>query len=158
MIGFRELTIGDWAVFVSETVIEQIAAARARAGGQETGGILVGSWDRQRQRGYVVGHYDAPPDSVQTATGFVRGMVGVYQTLEEVQDATAFNLDYVGEWHTHPPGHDSRPSADDDRLLRWIGGVLAFSDVPALMAICGEDGLRLIVGETALSAVAGREG
>jgi hypothetical protein len=157
-IGFRELAIGDWAVFVSETVIDQIAAARDRAGRQETGGILVGSWDRQRRRGYVVGHYDAPPDSVQTATGFVRGMVGVYQTLEEVQDATAFNLDYVGEWHTHPLGHDSRPSTDDDRLLRWIGSVLAFSDVPALMAICGEDGLRLIVGQTELSAVAGREG
>jgi hypothetical protein len=71
---------------------------------------------------------------------------GVYQTLETVQRRTAGNLTYIGEWHTHPPGHRSLPSADDRVLLRWIGKVLVYSDVPALMLIAGEDGTRVVMG------------
>lgn len=151
---YRKLEVGDWSVLVRETVIAEIEAARARADSLETGGILVGTWDRQNRRAYVVGHYDPPPDSVHSATGFVRGLVGVYHTLQEVEDATAFNLSYIGEWHTHPSGSSSRPSQDDDHLLRWIGEVLSFSDAPPLMIIGGEDGVRVIVDKISSSAIA----
>jgi hypothetical protein len=146
--SFREVAIGDWTVAISERVIEGIAAARITAGAMETGGILVGSWDRVRRRAYIVGHYDPPPDSVHSPTGFIRGSVGVYQTLKSVEQRTAQNLTYVGEWHTHPPGYTSRPSHDDRTLLRWIEDVLVFLDVPPLMMIAGRDGLRLLLGES----------
>lgn len=152
---YRHLEVDGWTVLVREEVIAAIDGARAAAGENETGGILVGAWDRQRRRAYIVGHYDPPPDSQHSPTGFVRGMVGVYQTVQEVEDATAMNLSYIGEWHSHPPRHDSRPSEDDGRLLRWIGDVLAFSDVPPLMGICGDDGFRVIVGRIEASAIAG---
>ena len=95
-----------------------------------------------------MGHYDPPPDSVHSPTGFIRGSVGVYQTLKSVELRTAQNLTYVGEWHTHPPGYTSRPSSDDRTLLRWIEEVLVFLDVPPLMMIAGRDGLRLLLGTT----------
>jgi hypothetical protein len=145
---FREVAIGSWTVAVSEHVIEGIMKARKAAGALETGGILVGSWDRVRRRAYIVGHYDPPPDSIHSATGFVRGSVGVFQTLKSVEFRTAQNLTYVGEWHTHPPGFTSRPSRDDRTLLRWIEEVLIFLDVPSLMMIAGRDGLRLLLGAT----------
>lgn len=152
--SYRRVDIDDWTVLVRESVIADIEAAREAAAGSETGGILVGAWDRQRRKAYIVGHYDPPPDSQHSATGFVRGMVGVYQSVQVVEDATAFNLSYVGEWHTHPEQHSSRPSQDDADLLRWIGNVLEFSDVPPLMAICGDDGFRVILGRVAASAIA----
>ena len=74
--------------------------------------------------------------------------MGVYQTLKSVEQRTAQNLTYVGEWHTHPPGYTSRPSHDDRTLLRWIEDVLVFLDVPPLMMIAGRDGLRLLLGES----------
>lgn len=146
--SFREVLVGGWTVAVSVQVIEGVVAARKTVGALETGGILVGSWDRVRRRAYIVGHYDPPPDSVHSSTGFIRGSVGVYQTLKSVEFRTAQNLTYVGEWHTHPPGYTSRPSGDDRTLLRWIEEVLVFLDVPPLMMIAGRDGLRLLLGTT----------
>jgi proteasome lid subunit RPN8/RPN11 len=145
---YRVRELDGWTVSVSDEVVQSIYAARQAAGSLETGGILVGTWDRVRQRAYIVGNYDPPPDSVSSQTGFVRGAMGVYKTLNAVETSTARNLTYVGEWHSHPPGHSSRPSADDRNLLRWIGDVLAYLDVPPLMAIGGEDGFRVLMGSS----------
>ena len=142
----RDGTVADCTISVSEDVIEAMTAARRKAGEDETGGILVGSWDRLRNVLYLVATLDAPPDSVASRTGFVRGSAGVYATLDDIERRTAANLTYVGEWHTHPPRHGTGPSGDDRVLLEWIGHVLAHSDVPACMAIAGEDGVRIILG------------
>lgn len=150
---YRETAIGGWTLSVSEGVFAALAQARDAAAPCETGGIIVGTWDRVRKRAYVAGHYDPPPDSVGTRAGFVRGADGVYQTLETLNLRTAGNLEYVGEWHTHPPGHSSDPSVDDAVLLEWIGNVLVYSDVPPLMMIAGEDGVRLVLGVHSCSAV-----
>lgn len=150
---FWEAVIDGWTLLVSEGVIEGIAEARKAAHPNETGGIIVGTWDRVRKRAYVAGHYDPPPDSVSARAGFVRGAVGVYQTLACVSLRTAGNLGYIGEWHTHPPGHSSDPSDDDAILMEWIGDVLIYSDVPPLMLIAGEDGVRLILRTRSRSAV-----
>ena len=144
---FHEAELDGWTICISDEVVRGAIVARAAAGGLETGGILVGCWDRVRKQAYVVGHHGPPPDSLSEPTGFVRGEFGVYKTLVDIETSTAGNLTYVGEWHTHPPGHASNPSADDKVLLRWIGDVLAFSDVPPLMAIVGEDGVRLLMGQ-----------
>ena len=144
--SYREVTIDGWAISISEDVIRNITAARAAAGACETGGILVGVWDRVRARAYIVGNYPPPPDSLASAASFVRGEEGVFRTLYAVEAHTAANLTYIGEWHTHPPGHSSKPSADDRVLLRWIGDVLVFLDVPPLMLIAGQDGLRVLMG------------
>jgi hypothetical protein len=143
---YREITIDGWTVSISEDVVRSITGARAAAGSCETGGVLVGVWDRIRERAYIVGNYPPPPDSVATSTGFVRGEDGVFQTILTVETHTAANLTYVGEWHTHPAGYSSRPSADDGILLRWISDVLLFLDVPPLMLIAGHDGLRVLMG------------
>lgn len=144
--SYREVFIDGWAISISEDVVRSIMAARAAAGPCETGGILVGVWDRIRERAYIVGRYAPPPDSVASATCFVRGEAGVFRALDTVETHTAANLTYIGEWHTHPAAYSSRPSVDDGVLLRWIGDVLRFLDVPPLMLIAGHDGLRVLVG------------
>ena len=155
---YRDVRIGGWTISISEDVIRSIVAARRAAASSETGGILVGAWDRVRERAYIVGNYPPPPDSVASATGFVRGEAGVYRTLHTVEARTAANLTYIGEWHTHPTGYSSRPSSDDGVLLRWIGDVLRFLDVPPLMLIAGEDGLRMLMGFEGLSVLVASEG
>ena len=144
--SYREITIDGWSISISKEVIRSVMTARTAAGSCETGGILVGVWDRVRERAYIVGNYPPPPDSLASSTGFVRGEEGVFRTLDTVETHTATNLTYIGEWHTHPAGYDSGPSSDDGILLRWIHDVLLFSDVPPLMLIAGQDGLRLLMG------------
>ena len=150
---FSELELGKWTVAISNDVLDGIVTDREAAEGLETGGILVGTWDRVRQRVYVVGRYAPPPDSVAGPLSFVRGAEGVYQTLEAVERLTAGNLTYIGEWHTHPVGHGSQPSSDDRTLLKWIGEVLLFSDVHALMLVAGTDGVRVVMGQSDLTCL-----
>jgi hypothetical protein len=142
---FQDAECGDWTISISSEVICGIECARQATGNLETGGILIGSWDKVRKRAYVVGHYDPPPDSISASTGFVRGSVGVYRTIEAVEASTATNLTYVGEWHTHPPLYSGRPSVDDGVLLRWIDDVLLYAGVPPIMLIAADDGLRVIL-------------
>lgn len=144
--AYREVLIAGRAGSVSVQAVEAMIAARNKASDKETGGILVGTWDRARNAFYVVAALDAPPDSVATRTGFVRGCAGVYQTLDDIERHTAANLTYVGEWHSHPPGSGTAPSGDDRVLLEWISDVLAFADVPPCMAIVGDEGVRVVVG------------
>jgi integrative and conjugative element protein (TIGR02256 family) len=137
--------LGHWTVKLSSAVIQLAMGLRVEHAPKETGGIVIGTWDRIRKIVYVAGIFDAPPNSEQTNTGFVRGSVGVHQEISDVLDRTLNNLTYVGEWHSHPPSHGSQPSADDDVLLRWIGDQLKWSEAPALMLIAGEDGLRVVL-------------
>lgn len=142
---FDEVAIAEFTVAISAAVCEQVATRRAAAGGDETGGILIGSWDRERNVLYVVAACDAPSDSVGTPSGFERGAADVHRTLDDIDAATGGNLTYVGEWHSHPPGAGTKPSGDDRILLRWIARNLEFLDVPPCMIIVGDNEIRIVV-------------
>jgi hypothetical protein len=142
---FIQRELNDWTVAVRKPLLDEITIDRDRANRFETGGILAGTWDRDRKIIYVVGRFDPPSDSQHFPTGFVRGMVGVHRTIVQIESSTAGNLTYIGEWHTHPRGNTSSPSSDDEYLLRWIHDALQWSDAPALILIAGDDGFRFIL-------------
>ncbi len=150
---YTEVKIGGWTVAISDNVLASMANARAAAAPKETGGIVVGAWDRRLRKGYIVAVLDAPPDSIASTTGFERGSVGVWHGLTHITEVTAANLNYVGEWHTHPPRHGSDPSGDDTLLMQWIDEEVTLSDVPAVMLIAGDDGVRLCVRTTSDNTV-----
>ncbi|WP_234001189.1 ThiF family adenylyltransferase, partial [Erythrobacter sp. HI0019] len=152
---YTECNVAGWTIAICARVLSSVQRARAEAEPNETGGIVVGAWDRRIRKGYLVALLDPPPDSVQSPTGFVRGAVGVFHELEAIGHATAQNLNYVGEWHTHPPKVQSTPSSDDRLLMQWIDDEVTMSDVPAIMLIGGEDGVRLCVGTTFENCVIG---
>lgn len=145
---YREFELAGWTIAISEAVIVGLIEARENAAPCETGGIVVGAWDRSRKKGWIVALLDPPPDSERSPTHFVRGSMGVFRTLSHIERTTASNLSYLGEWHTHPPGHQSEPSEDDRLLMNWIGEAVTYSDVPPVMLIGGEDGIRLMLGTT----------
>lgn len=145
--SFRECQLGIWSVVIREELLTGIVAARENAGKLETGGILAGAWDLSESKLYVVGHFDPPPDSTHESTGFVRGTIGVFHSIEHVELATAANLTYIGEWHTHPPSATSQVSGDDANLLQWIENAVSWNGVPAVMLIAADDGVRIIIQE-----------
>lgn len=144
---YEQIQVGDWTVWARRGLLTEMGEARQQAGESETGGILVGTWDRDRKIIYVVSHYDPPPDSKHEPTGFIRGTVGVYETIVSIHGKTAENLTYIGEWHTHPLGYGTQPSRDDENLLWWIHDALRWSDAPALIMIMGDDGTRFMLRE-----------
>jgi hypothetical protein len=133
-------TRGVWAVVSHHGISEKLKRLRAATLPNETGGIIVGYFDHPLKRVYVVDVLPAPEDSEGSETGFVRGVVGLEQSLATIRARTANIVDYIGEWHSHPPKHRSSPSRDDIGLLAHCARTLALDGVPALMVIVGESG------------------
>lgn len=102
--------------------------------------MIVGYVDQPLKSVFVVDVLAAPADSEESETGFVRGTEGLAESLKRISNRTAGIVGYIGEWHSHPPRHSSRPSGDDIDLLAHCARTLALDGVPGLMLIVGENG------------------
>ena len=60
------------------------------------------------------------------------------EEIERIVRITGSNLDYIGEWHSHPDGHCVEPSASDKNLLNWIRTGMEEAGDTGLMCIIGE--------------------
>jgi hypothetical protein len=89
---------GEWEVTIDRGLQARIIAMRSAKLPDETGGVLFGLVDIPGKRIHLI---DASPDSIESPSGFIRGMQGVEQDLDRVFHVTAGQARYVGEWHSH---------------------------------------------------------
>ena len=143
---YRQTTaIAGWTLHISTRLMREMAKHRAtRLGNEaqrfrETGGVLLGAFDTQRRQIYLVDHITAPLDSQERSDSFIRGTEGLLAKVECVKKLTNGQLDYVGEWHSHPPNNGTRTSADDRKLFGWLCEHRIADGLPALMAIVGDN-------------------
>jgi hypothetical protein len=111
--------VEDWTIKTDEHLLAEIKNRRKESLPVETGGVLLGSYDMQRRIIYVAETLPAPADSIERETHFIRGSYGLKPQVEVIQEATLGNLQYVGEWHSHPPKYSSNPSKDDKKTARF---------------------------------------
>ena len=130
--------MGEWTVFTDRWVINKLGAARTDKLPNETGGVLIGSYDMQRKIVYIVDTLLSPPDSQEWPTVYIRGYEGLKRELERVTRITDGRLEYVGEWHSHPAGAACRPSQDDRQAFLWLTQVMEMDGHLALMIIAGD--------------------
>ena len=145
---YLEASTNGWTVSVSARVLERVYRQRVGHLPRETGGVLLGAFDTLRRRVYVVDFIPAPPDSLEWPTAYIRGAHGLAERIDAVGHATAQQLGYVGEWHSHPRGASLRPSGDDEALFAWLSGHRRFDGLPAVMAIVGDGRASWFVGST----------
>lgn len=129
----------DWRIIISNTVLSTIRNARRGSLPNETGGVLIGTFDMVRRVVHVVTALPAPSDSRQSPTHFVRGAKDLGPKIEAMTTATAGRLGYLGEWHSHPDHAAARPSADDERVFSYLSAHIGPTGAPFLMMICGMD-------------------
>jgi Prokaryotic E2 family A/Prokaryotic homologs of the JAB domain len=130
---------GAWAIYFDTGLLKRVKRIRYKRLPNETGGILIGTFDMQRSIVYVVDALPAPSDSQERPQGFIRGFHGLTESVEKIEKITGGQLSYVGEWHSHPPGHDATPSENYDRkLFEWLTEKMARDGLPALMLIAGD--------------------
>jgi hypothetical protein len=89
---------------------------------------------------YVVDTIPSPLDSQERNTLYVRGVEGLREELEDAQTRTFGQLEYVGEWHSHPNGYACMPSHDDLTVLSWLSSHMDADGVPGVMMIACEGG------------------
>jgi Prokaryotic homologs of the JAB domain len=87
---------------------------------KETGGVLVGRYNRSLDIARVTRLPLAPPDSTASIVSFVRGVHGLTELFEHLwQRDSDLREYYLGEWHYHP-GQVPVPSSWDDEQMRAI--------------------------------------
>ena len=126
-----------WTIVTDKQVLDAIFRLREGKLPCETGGVLIGSYDMQRKLLYVVDVLPSPPDSEEYPTAYIRGSARLQEQVEKIRQITKYNLDYVGEWHSHPEGYAVEPSSDDAELFSWLQGHMSTEGKPALLVIAG---------------------
>ena len=129
---------GEWTLCTDEGLIDKIYEARTDKLPNETGGVLVGAYDMQRKIVYVVDCIPSPPDSEEWPTVYRRGCQGLKSRVEKINQITGGQLEYIGEWHSHPPGCSVNPSQADRQAFDWLSNHMRTDGLPPLMLIAGD--------------------
>lgn len=133
-------TIGNWTVCLDALLIHRLAQLREVKLPHETGGVLIGSFDLERRIAYIVETIPSPPDSEEWPTLYIRGCRGLRGEVDRLTERTDGMLEYIGEWHSHPAGCSTAPSADDVDVFGWLTESMDIEGLPALMMIVGDGG------------------
>ena len=128
----------EWTLCTDNGFINKVYKARAGKLPNETGGVLLGTYDMQRKIVYVVDCLPSPPDSEEWPTVYIRGCQGLSSQVEKINQITAGQLDYIGEWHSHPPGCSVNPSQADRQVFDWLSNLMKVDGLPPLMLIVGD--------------------
>lgn len=137
--GVERHTIEDWRFTISHFALNEMQRLRGEAAPNETGGILIGTFDLSRRVVHILAALRAPPDSAQSPTYFIRGAKDLKPMVDRLGVASAGSLGYVGEWHSHPDGTAVRPSNDDEQVFAHLAKHMGPTGGPFLMAICGRE-------------------
>lgn len=131
--------IGDWTIVLDTYTIDRLPQLRHEKLPNETGGVLIGSFDLERKIIYIVDVIPSPPDSEEWPTLYIRGSKGLKDKIEEITLETFDMLGYVGEWHTHPDRISTAPSDDDLKVFTWLTEWMDRDGLPAVMMIIGDN-------------------
>lgn len=130
--------IGDWTVVIDQWLIDHLQQLRSERLPNETGGVLIGMYDLPRKTVYVVDTIHSPADSKEKPMLYIRGCEGLEERVAAINAETASELEYIGEWHSHPDGCSCAPSNDDLNLFANITDRMTAAGYPAFMAIVGQ--------------------
>lgn len=144
--GVYRLRGQDMRMTLSKATAGKIRRLREGALPNETGGILLGTFDIAREVVHIVDVLPAPPDSVQKPSYFERGKADLAPAVTMIADRTFGNVQYIGEWHSHPRGATTDPSSDDANVLAHLGHHIGPTGAPFGMLICGDADMRLFFG------------
>lgn len=140
------IDFGELTVFYDEGLTAHLRSLRLAAMPNETGGVLLGYHDFNVAAIVLVDALPAPSDSRAGPGYFERGAEGLLKAVQDASARTAGIVGYVGEWHSHPPGHSATPSRDDLVQLAEISLGMHDDGLPAVQLIVGEDDIRVLQG------------
>jgi len=133
----KHFTYGDWTIKIACQVETKFYDNRKKKLPCETGGVLIGTYDYERKICYVVDFISSPEDSIESPRSYIRGSKGLLGRIRAIEDITAGNLGYVGEWHSHP--NDCTGQSQDDKML--MQSIIEYNmtqSCPGCMVIVGE--------------------
>lgn len=148
VVNVIEASVGVGRIIFDVTVEKAMFAHRALRLPNETGGVLLGSFDLDRKLVFVSDVFGSPEDSREWPTVYIRGSAGLRSAVQDAEKLTRGGLEYVGEWHSHPDGISGEASPTDKRALRLLSDEMGEDARPALMFIVAEKEIRTYIAES----------
>lgn len=140
------IQLDDLTILYDEWVAQKLYSLREASVPNETGGILLGYHDFLVGTITIVDVLPAPTDSKSDRASFERGVAGIADAIRNAANRTGGQIGYVGEWHSHPPGHSASPSHDDLIQLVHLALGMAEDGLPVLQVIVSERELQVVHG------------
>ncbi|MBW6426066.1 Mov34/MPN/PAD-1 family protein [Rhizobium sp. XQZ8] len=137
--GVQRFEAGQIKITVSGHVLDTVRTLRGKCSPNETGGVLLGTYDVVRGVVHALAALPAPSDSRQAPTYFIRGVKDLQPLVEQLAKSTAGRLKYIGEWHSHPQHVAARPSSDDEKVFGHLSSHLEPTGSPFAMMITGAE-------------------
>lgn len=131
--------VNDWYIVYDKNFITKVTEIRAKKLPNETGGVLVGFFDTQRKRIYIVDTLESPNDSIETPWSYIRGRNGLSEKINQVKNLTAHIVDFIADWHSHPDTVSVQPSIDDKLLLEHHANIMRDDGLPGIILIVGKN-------------------
>lgn len=123
------------AVSIEDSAIAVIVATCQRAGGRETGGVLVGRYSDLLDHAVISEATPPPADSSRFPAAFVRGIRGLSALLKV---RWRRHQHYLGEWHFHPGG-SPQPSPQDLKQMRAFAAAPEHQCPRPILVVLGGD-------------------
>lgn len=141
---WKRQNIAGWKVYIDSWALKKMNDFRTSKLPNETGGVLIGSVDFQRNIIYVCDSLLAPFDSKETGNAFERGIEGLCEKYKSYRKVTDEQFCYLGEWHSHPKEHSTKPSQFDYDLYDYLYQKMSKQGSPVLMGILGDNDLNIV--------------
>ena len=126
---------GSFGLVIGDVLMTKMKEICARAHPLETGGILIGCYNKGHDTALVSRVTEPPADSKSGPTTFRRGTGGLQGLLKALWSGREY---YLGEWHYHP-GASARPSSTDTRQMQAIAGDDDIGCPEPVLVILGRD-------------------
>ncbi|MGD9993957.1 MAG: Mov34/MPN/PAD-1 family protein [Salinivirgaceae bacterium] len=136
--------VGDWKIYVDHWLVDKMKDFRKSKLPNETGGVLIGSYDTERKIIYVCDTLFAPTDSIEKSTSFERGKDGLLKEYKKYLKVADGQLFYIGEWHSHPDYCSVNPSNDDKELYKYLYYTMSKQGFPVVMGILGNTDCEIV--------------
>jgi hypothetical protein len=109
----------SWQIRMKPGIIEEMKREMGLAMPSETGGVFVGCANYKTKTIHVTDLLKAPGDSKANEVCFFRGVLGLPDTIREINHSTGNQLGYIGEWHTHPFGPNQMSTTDAASIRKF---------------------------------------
>ena len=126
----------SFRLVITHDLMVKMKESCARAHPLETGGILIGHYNREHDTALLSQFVSSPADSRSGATTFHRGTRGLQGLLNRVWKRREY---YLGEWHCHPCA-SAQPSATDTKQMQVIADDEDAGCPEPVLVILGKDG------------------
>jgi integrative and conjugative element protein (TIGR02256 family) len=145
--GWTKITKGNWNIFINNLILEEIYTQRLKKLPNETGGVFIGAYDFERSIIYINKTILDIKGSVEKPTTYIRGIEGLKDKVDSYMQQTNNELNYIGEWHSHPNNCSIEPSGLDNEFFAELKKELSPQGYPTIMFIFGNNNYNILFSE-----------